>query len=168
MNKLLKKLKLKNLQVGDFWVMVFFIIFPIIFYSYRLLPKDIKEIEALGYVFTSNYYESVRLLVWTLVGKFMPFIAFSIVFLRVKKTWSYSLFIPIGMYLFQMVRVVNDDAEFFDTIDFFYILPFIIIYCYIMVLCKRQIEISKAKNKYKEKLVEAGMELILSENKEYE
>ncbi|WP_430409810.1 hypothetical protein [Kordia sp.] len=98
----------------------------------------------------------------------MPFIAFSIIFLRVQKTWSYTLFIPIGMYLFQIVRVINDDTEFFDTIDFFYILPFIMIYCYLMVVYKRHIEAIKAKNKYKEKLVETGMELILSENKEHE
>lgn len=125
-----------------------------------------KEIHFIGFTYYSVYYESIYVLTWTLIGKLLPLVALSLIFIRVKHIWSFALFSPISMYLFQIIAVINEDVGSVDKIEFFYCLPFFIIYCYLLYLYKRYLIKLKAQQDYEKDLVKTGLEGLLDQENE--
>ncbi|TSE09996.1 hypothetical protein [Aquimarina algiphila] len=122
-----------------------------------------KEIHFIGFTYTSQYYESIYILTWTLVGKLLPLIAFSYIFIKAKTIWSYALFSPIIMYIFQIIAVINEDIGSVDKIEFFYCLPVFIMYCFLLYRYKRFLIDLKAKQDYERELVKTGLEGLLNQ-----
>jgi hypothetical protein len=59
--------------------------------------------------------------------KLIPLLLLLIWFTTCKHWWYYSIAIPISVYIFQLISVVNDDVQFNDEYEFVYSLPFTII-----------------------------------------
>lgn len=133
---------------------------------YRLIPGDIQKVNFIGFTFESLYFESIELFVWTLLNKLLPLIAFSWIFIRIKETWTYSMFVPISMYLFQSISIVNNDLQTFDKVEIFYCLPILFVYCLLLFYYKRFLNRIKASREYDRELVLTGLKSILSSKNE--
>ncbi|MCO4821101.1 MAG: hypothetical protein KC469_03470 [Flavobacteriaceae bacterium] len=73
--------------------------------------------------YTSNYYEDVQVLSWTLMNKFIPLLLLIIWFWTCRQWWYHAILVPIAMYLYQIIEVFNDDLIFTETNQILYLLP---------------------------------------------
>ncbi len=159
-NNLYKWIKSKFQQGGKFVVILFIILYPVFFYSYILIPSDLSKITFLGITFKSLYFESIQTFVWTLLGKILPFLGFTFWYLSSKAKWINVLHIPIAMYLFQIIRLVQQDIFNTDTFEFFFVVPLMILYIILLTFYKRSIDRRKKIETYKKELVMIGSKVL--------
>lgn len=101
---------------------------PLLFYSYKsgVFPTG-KVLETPYFVLTSHYYENFTTFIWVFFGKFIPFYLLCIWFFTCRYWWYWAILTPIGMYLFQIVSLFNDEFKLKDEpIELIYIFPFIL------------------------------------------
>ena len=48
-------------------------------------------------------------------------------FFTCKHWWYHAILVPICMFFFQIVNVLNDDLSFTDSVDIYYMAPIILI-----------------------------------------
>lgn len=60
---------------------------------------------------------------WTILGKFVPLLLLIIWFFTCRNWWYHIILIPIGMFAFQLISVINDDLNYTDVIEIWYLLP---------------------------------------------
>ena len=111
----------KELIVGSI-IATFIAITPYLFTLWEGVP-DQKTWDTFLGLYTSNYYESVQILVWTLLGKIIPLLLLFLWMFTCRHWWYHALLVPIAMYLYQIIEVINDDVEFAETNQILYLLP---------------------------------------------
>jgi len=110
-----------DLLVGSL-IATFVAITPYLFTLWQGVP-DTKTWDTFFGIYTSNYYESVQILVWTLLGKFIPLILVILWMFTCRHWWYHALIVPIAMYLYQIIEIFNDDVRFAETNQILYLLP---------------------------------------------
>ncbi|RIA09797.1 hypothetical protein OE09_1643 [Flavobacteriaceae bacterium MAR_2010_72] len=95
---------------------------PYYFTLYESVP-DTKVWDTFLFTYKSNYYESAFILAWTLTNKVVPLFLIFIWFFTCRHWWFHALLVPIALYIYQIIGVLNDDLKFFDTNQFLYLLP---------------------------------------------
>lgn len=103
-------------------IALFIAITPYIFYSYKIFPHT-KVWENFLFTYHANYYLSVSSTIWTIMGKLIPLLLLFVWFFTCKHWWYHVILIPIGMFLFQLVSVANDDMLYFDVVEIWYLIP---------------------------------------------
>ncbi|TRZ45221.1 hypothetical protein [Robertkochia solimangrovi] len=121
----LKQQGSKSLWLGSLVAFVI-AISPYIFYLYEGIP-DVKVWETPFFTFESNYNESVQVFAWVFLNKFVPLYLAIIWFLTCKHWWYHVILIPISMFIFQTITVVNIDIKYVDEMEFYYIIPVMMI-----------------------------------------
>ncbi|WOD43342.1 hypothetical protein [Hwangdonia lutea] len=111
----------KPLIIGSI-VATLIAITPFLFTMYKSVP-DVKTWDTFFGVYESNYYESLQVLGWTLVGKFIPLFLLFVWFFTCKHWWYHTLLVPMAMYVFQIIQVFNDDLRFAEENQIIYLLP---------------------------------------------
>ncbi|MCT8340342.1 hypothetical protein MG296_09775 [Flavobacteriaceae bacterium TK19130] len=99
---------------------------PYIFYSYESFPET-KVWETFLFTYEANWYQKVYVSVWTMMGKFIPFLLMIVWFFTCKHWWYHVILIPSGMFAFQLFSVINDDASFVDEIEIWWLLPIMLV-----------------------------------------
>ena len=131
-------------------VIVFMLFVPYAFYLYNYFP-DAKTYETVFGTFESKYFESVRYFVYTFLSKLVPLSLLLIWFTTCKHWWYYSIAIPISVYIFQLISVVNDDTDAYDKFEFIYTLPVTLVILTILFFIRSKIRVFlKAKDIKKE------------------
>ncbi|GAA3580850.1 hypothetical protein [Snuella lapsa] len=74
-------------------------------------------------VYTSNYYEDIQVLTWTLLGKIIPLLLLLVWMFTCRHWWYHIILVPIAMYLYQIIEIFNDDLRFTEVNQIFYLLP---------------------------------------------
>ena len=120
-SKFLAKANKKEL-IGGSIIATFIAITPYLFTIWEGVP-DQKIWDTFFGVYTSNYYESVQILVWTLLGKLIPLILLLIWVFTNRHWWYHVILVPIAMYIYQIMEVINDDVKFAETNQILYLLP---------------------------------------------
>lgn len=111
---------------------------PFIFYSYKGLPEG--EIwETFLFNFKSEYYKSIYIFGWVFMSKFLPFLLLCIWFLTCKHWWRHVIIIPVIMYVFQILTVLNDDLQYFDVVELWYVFPMMLIIVPFMYLIRAKL-----------------------------
>lgn len=118
-------LKGKALWIGTV-IAAFLICTPYLFTLYDLFP-DVPVWETSFGVYTSNYYESINVVAWTLTGKIIPLLFLLIWFFTCKHWWYHVIIVPICMYSFQIFGIINEDIIFTDIRGIFILAPIILI-----------------------------------------
>jgi len=95
---------------------------PFMFNLYESVP-DGKVWNTFLFTYESPYYENVQVLVWTLTNKFVPLLLLFIWFFTCRQWWYHTLLVPIAMYIYQIIVILNDDLQFADTNQIVYLLP---------------------------------------------
>lgn len=95
---------------------------PLLFNLYLSVP-DVKVWNTIFFTYESNYYESVFVLAWTLMSKLIPLFLMIIWFFTCRHWWYHALLVPIGMFIYQIIVIMNDDLLFADNNELLYLLP---------------------------------------------
>lgn len=95
---------------------------PYYFTIYESVP-DIQVWSTSFFTYSSDYYESVYVLAWTLTNKVVPLFLIFIWFFTCRHWWYHSILVPIAMYCYQIIIILNDDLKFADSNQFLYLLP---------------------------------------------
>lgn len=95
---------------------------PLIFNLYQSVP-DVEVWDTFLGTYSSGWYESVPISIWTLMGKITPLILLFLWFFTNKHWWYHSLLVPIAMYIYQIIEIFDNDMKFTDTNLILYLLP---------------------------------------------
>ena len=106
-------------------IAVTLIITPYVFTLYNLFPEGHLWESPFG-TYDSQYYESVHVAAWTLIGKLIPLYFLLIWFFTCKHWWYHALLVPICMYAWQSFGIVNEDIIFTDINDVYVLAPLIL------------------------------------------
>ena len=74
-------------------------------------------------------------------AKFIPLLLLLIWFITNKHWWVHALIIPISVYLFQLISVINDSEQYADEVDFIYTVPIAAIVVVILYFIRSKIVI---------------------------
>lgn len=99
---------------------------PYIFYLHEGVP-DVKiwntSFFGIKIAYSSGYYENVSVAVWVLLGKLVPLYLLFIWFFTCRHWWYHALLVPIAMYAYQILDVLNKDAMVIDANQLIYLIP---------------------------------------------
>lgn len=123
-NKKSIKEKSKSLLTGSI-VAIIIAITPYIFYLYESFP-DKKVWETFFITFKSSQ-NSLYAIAWLLTGKVVPLLLLILWFFTCRDWWYHVILIPIAMYSFQILGVINDDVQFVDEVEIYWLIPIMMI-----------------------------------------
>ena len=103
-----------------------FIVLPYLYTLYDLLPSGDTWESPFG-TYYSQYYESVNVAAWTLIGKLVPLYLLFLWFFTCKHWWYHAILVPICLYAFQSYGVINEDIRFTDVKDIYFLAPIVLI-----------------------------------------
>ncbi|MDG1730881.1 MAG: hypothetical protein P8K68_11455 [Algibacter sp.] len=95
---------------------------PYLFYLYESVP-DIQIWDTFLFTFNSNFYQSAKTAIWILTGKLIPVYLLFIWFFTCRHWWYHVLLVPIAMYIFQIMNILNDDISYVDELQMIYLIP---------------------------------------------
>ncbi|WP_159023214.1 hypothetical protein [Formosa sp. L2A11] len=114
----------RNLILGSI-IATFIAATPYFFYLYESVP-DQKTWETFLFTYNSRFYGGIDIVAWTLAGKLIPLFLLFIWFFTCRHWWYHVLIVPIAMYIFQILTVINDDIQYIDSNQIFYLIPIMI------------------------------------------
>lgn len=120
-SKFLDNVSKKELIIGSL-IATFIAITPYLFTLWEGVP-DQTTWDTFLFSYTSPYYESVQILVWTLLGKLIPLLLLLTWIFTCRHWWYHALLVPIAMYVYQIMTVLNDDLAFAEENQILYLLP---------------------------------------------
>ncbi len=115
------KINKKNLVLGSV-IATLIAITPYLFDLYESVP-DVKVWNTFLFNYDSQYYGSARVLAWTLSNKTIPLILIFIWFFTCRHWWYHTLLVPIAMYIYQIIIILNDDLNYVDNNQILYLIP---------------------------------------------
>ena len=95
---------------------------PLLFTLHESVP-DTKVWDTFLFKYDSVWYESAQVAAWTLSNKLVPLYLLFIWFFTCRHWWYHALLVPIALYVYQIIGILNDDIKFADTNQFLYLLP---------------------------------------------
>ncbi|NRT11540.1 hypothetical protein [Flavobacterium sp. 14A] len=102
------QLKLNRQLAVNTFTAILIAIVPLLAYCYLCFPA-VKSWETFAFTYTSTYYENISIFVWVLAQKFIPLYLCLIWLFTSRQWWIKVLMIPIGMYVFQIIILFDDD-----------------------------------------------------------
>ncbi|MFD0762958.1 hypothetical protein ACFQZW_12770 [Lutibacter aestuarii] len=124
-----KNNKRSSLFIGS--IIIFLIVItPYLLYFYQsvpvLFPDDPYQPEdwntIIG-VIKGGHYVKAQNYIYYFFSKFVPLLLLFIWFITNKHWWVHAILIPISVYLFQLIAVINDSIQYVDTVEFIYTIP---------------------------------------------
>ena len=132
--------KRTSLFIGSLLV-ILIISTPYLLYFYQSFPQDLERWDTIFGVVKGGYYKTVFVFMYTFFSKFVPLMLLFIWFITNKTWWTHALIIPIAVYLFQLIAVVNDSENFIDEVEFIYTVPLLVVILVILYFIRSKISI---------------------------
>jgi len=117
----LGKVDKKQLISGSI-IATFIAITPYLFTIWESVPTQ-QTWNTFLFSYTTTYYPNIQILVWTLLGKLIPLSLLFIWIFTSRQWWYHVILVPIAMYIYQIITVLNDDLAFADNNQILYLLP---------------------------------------------
>ncbi len=114
----------KNLLTGVF-LSLLLIATPFLFYIYKYAP-DSKEWDTVFGTIRASGFSNVNSYMHAVFTKFTFIMLTTIWFLTSNNWWKYAILVPLVMFLFQFIGVLNYELQYIDEFDFWYSLPIIV------------------------------------------
>ena len=102
-------------------IAVIIVISPILSYSYKYLPPNTETLSFLGIEFDSNGFHDASTAIWYYLNKLIPLVLLIIWFVTAKNWWYHAILIPIAMYGFQFISVLNYESGRVEENEILYI-----------------------------------------------
>ncbi len=132
--------KKTSLLLGTLMV-ILIIITPYLLYFYQNIPDKLENWETFFGTIKGGYYGTAQIYIYTLFSKFVPLLLLFIWFITNKTWWVHALIIPITVYLFQLIAVINDSELYVDEVEFIYTVPFLVVIFVILYFIRSKISI---------------------------
>lgn len=132
--------KKTSLLIGSLMV-ILIISTPYLLYFYQNLSSDSENWNSFFGVIKGGYYGTARMFIYTFFSKFVPLLLLFVWFITNKTWWVHALIIPISVYLFQLISVVNDSEIYMDEVEFIYTVPFLAVILVILYFIRSKISI---------------------------
>lgn len=129
-----------SLLIGSLLI-ILIISTPYLLYYYQSLPSNIENWETIFGTIKGGYYGTAQIYIYTLFSKFVPLMLLFIWFISNKTWWVHALIIPISVYLFQFISVINDSEKYVDEVEFIYTVPFLALIIVILYFIRSKISI---------------------------
>ncbi|MBL4724652.1 MAG: hypothetical protein JKY73_04580 [Lutibacter sp.] len=136
----MKHKKRKSLLIGSL-IIILIISTPYFLYLYQSISPEIENLETFFGVIKSGYYSNVQVYFYNFFSKFVPLLLLLIWFVTNKHWWVHSLIIPITVYLFQLISVINDSEDYMDEVEFIYTVPFAVVIIVILYFIRSKMAI---------------------------
>jgi hypothetical protein len=114
---------------------------PYLLYIYQSIPQDLENWNTIFGTIKGGYYGTAQIYIYTLFSKFVPFLLLFVWFISNKTWWVHALIIPITVYLFQLISVINDSEQYVDEVEFIYTVPFLVVIFVILYFIRSKISI---------------------------
>ena len=111
----------KQLLTGSI-IAILVAITPYLFSLYESVPQQ-RVWNTFLFSFDSQLWENANYFVWVLTGKLIPLYLLFIWFFTCRHWWYHVLLVPIAMYIFQTIVVLNADTKFIDEFQLIYLIP---------------------------------------------
>lgn len=99
---------------------------PLLFNAYVSVP-DQKIWNTYFFTYNSEYYQSAFVMAWTLMSKLIPLLLMFIWIFTCRHWWYHAILIPIGMFIYQIIVILDDDLSFADQNEMLVLLPVMIV-----------------------------------------
>ncbi len=136
---------MKNNKSTSLWagsiILLIILLTPYLLYIHLNIPGDIENFETIFGVINGGYYFYAQTYVYMFFSKFVPLLLLVIWFLTNKHWWVHAVIIPISVYLFQLISVINDSIDFVDEVDFIYTVPITAIVVVILYFLRSKLAI---------------------------
>lgn len=129
-----------SLLLGSLMV-ILIISTPYLLYFYQNIPEDIKNYQTIFGPIKGGYFVSVRMFIYYFFSKFVPLLLLFVWFITNKQWWVHALIVPISVYLFQLISVINDSEFYMDEVEFIYTVPFLVLIVVILYFVRSKISI---------------------------
>jgi len=129
-----------SLYVGSLITLI--IVFtPYLLYIHQNIPDDLENYETIFGTITAGYYGLVISYVYMFFSKFVPFLLLFVWFITCKHWWAHAILIPLCVYLFQLISVINDANDYLDEVSFIYTVPITTIVIVILYFLRSKMSI---------------------------
>ena len=126
----------KSLFIGGIIVLLI-ALSPFIFYSYKSFPK--------GDLWKTSFFElttpdgSWITTAWYIVSKVVPIYLFLIWFFTCKHWWHWIILVPISLYSFQLITIINQTSNGIDEVELIFMIPILLILVPIVYLIRAKL-----------------------------
>jgi len=114
---------------------------PYLLYIHQNIAEDILSYETFLGTVKGGFYERVYTYIYFFFSKFVPLLLLLIWFITCKHWWVHAILIPLSVYLFQLISVINDGNEFVDTVTFIYTVPITTIVIVILYFIRNKMSV---------------------------
>lgn len=114
---------------------------PYLLYMYKGISPDAQNIKTIFGTIKSGFYPNVQTYIYSFFAKFVPLLLLIIWFITNKYWWAHSLSIPISVYLFQLISIINDSEKYYDEVEFIYAVPITVVVVVILYFIRSKISI---------------------------
>jgi hypothetical protein len=137
---MIKNTKKANLLIGSFMI-VMIVFIPYLLYAHKFVNEDIESFKTIFGTIKGGQYMYAQTYIYMFLSKFVPLMLLILWFITNKHWWVHALIIPITVYLFQLISVINDSEEFVDEIEFIYTVPIAILIMVILYYLRSKMSI---------------------------
>lgn len=134
----LRKKTSKSLRTDSIIIVAIFLATYLLF-VFEFFPEQ-KEISILGYTYQSGYFESIKVTAFMVFSKLVPILLIGIWFVTNKSWWYHVLLIPLSVYVFQLISVINDDLAVLDVLEFYQSLLITIPIAMLLYVTRRKLQ----------------------------
>lgn len=135
------KNKKRNKLLAGSIIILLIIAAPYLLFLYRSVPPGSVDWDTWFGTIKGGRYEDVTLIIYYFFAKFVPLLLLFIWFITNKHWWVHAIIIPISVYLFQLIAVINDSEEFMDEVEFIYAVPITVIVVVILYFVRSKMSI---------------------------
>jgi hypothetical protein len=122
-------------------IVLLIIISPYLLYISQSVPPELESVDTFFGTIKGGYYNTVKNYVYWFFTKFVPLLLLIIWFITNKHWWVHALAIPISVYLFQLIAVINDSELYVDEVEFIYTVPIAVIIIVILYFIRSKMAI---------------------------
>lgn len=117
------------------------LIAPLLFYTYECFP-EVKIWKTFFITIDSQYYNSVKTFMWVFNQKAVFLYLLLIWYFTSRNWWRDAILAPIGMNVYQILTLINDEFRIKDFIAFdkYMILPLSIFACIILFFARKKLK----------------------------
>jgi len=136
----MKSNKKTSLWIGSI-IMLIVIFSPYLLYIHQNTPRELENLDTFLGTIKGGYYVKAQTYIYMFFSKFVPLFLLIIWFLTNKHWWVHAILIPMSVYLFQLISVINDSEAFVDEVDFIYTVPFTVAVVVILYFLRSKLAI---------------------------
>jgi len=120
-SKFLDNVSKKELVIGSI-IATFIATTPYLITLWESVPST-KTWDTFLFSYSTTYYEDVQTVVWTLLAQLVPLALLLIWIFTCRHWWYHAILVPIAMYVYEIITILNDDLQFSGDNLLLYLLP---------------------------------------------